>query len=118
MTQDDFNGFCSSLPATSHVIQWGGSDVWKVGDKVFAVASWNSGKVSGITFKTSENDYEMLREMPELRPAPYFASRGMKWIQQYGHPGLSDDELRYYIVESHQLVAAGFSYRKRTELGL
>ncbi|TIN67870.1 MAG: MmcQ/YjbR family DNA-binding protein, partial [Mesorhizobium sp.] len=23
MTLDDYNGFCASLPATSHVVQWG-----------------------------------------------------------------------------------------------
>ncbi len=27
----------ASLPATPHVVQWGGSDVWKVGGKVFAI---------------------------------------------------------------------------------
>jgi predicted DNA-binding protein (MmcQ/YjbR family) len=118
MNQDDFNGFCSSLPATSHVVQWGGSDVWKVGDKVFAIGSWNSSKVSGITFKTSKSDYEMLREMPGFRPAPYLASRGMKWIQRYEDLGSNHDELRYYIAESHRLVVAGFSHKKRTELGL
>ena len=37
MTFEEFNDFCSSLPATSHVVQWGGSDVWKVGVKMFAI---------------------------------------------------------------------------------
>lgn len=118
MNQDDFNGFCSSLPATSHVVQWGGSDVWKVGDKVFVIGSWNSSKVSGITFKTSKRDYEMLREIAGFRPAPYLASRGMQWIQRYEDLDSNDDELRYYIAESHRLVVEGFSKKKRTELGL
>lgn len=38
MIQDEYNTFCAMLPATSHVVQWGGSDVWKVGGKVFAIA--------------------------------------------------------------------------------
>jgi predicted DNA-binding protein (MmcQ/YjbR family) len=118
MTRDEFNDFCGSLSATHHVVQWGGSDVWKVGDKVFAICRWSDGAIPGITFKTSQAAYEMLREMPGLRPAPYLASRGMKWIQHYDHPGLSDDDLRYYITESHQIVAAGFSRQKRAELGL
>jgi predicted DNA-binding protein (MmcQ/YjbR family) len=118
MTQDEFNLFCSSLPATHSVVQWGGSDAWKVGDKVFAICGWNKGMVPGITFKTSEFNYEMLREMPGLRPAPYLASRGMKWIQQYDYPGLSNDDLRYYVTESHRIVALGFSRKKRSELGL
>ena len=33
MTYEEFNAFCGSLPATTHVVQWGGADVWKVGGK-------------------------------------------------------------------------------------
>ncbi|MDX2241375.1 MAG: MmcQ/YjbR family DNA-binding protein [Leptolyngbyaceae cyanobacterium bins.302] len=118
MTRDEFNDFCSSLPATHHVVQWRGSDVWKVGDKVFAICDRNDDPMPGITFKTSEADYELLREMPGLRPAPYLASRGMKWIQRYDHSDLSDDNLRCCIAESYNLVASSFSRRKRFELGL
>jgi predicted DNA-binding protein (MmcQ/YjbR family) len=119
MTREEFNHFCSSLPATHHVVQWGGSDVWKVGDKVFAICGWSDGEdLPGITFKTSEGDYEMLREMPGLRPAPYLASRGMKWIQRHRSPGLSEDGMRFYISESHRIVASGLSRKKRAELGL
>ena len=33
--------FCAALPATSHVVQWGGSHVWKVGGKLFAIGGWD-----------------------------------------------------------------------------
>lgn len=118
MTRDEFNHFCSNLPATTHVVQWHGSDVWKVGDKAFAICDRNDDPIPGITFKTSVVDYELLREMPGLRPDPYLASRGMKWIQQHDIPGLSDDDLRHCIAESHRIVKSGFSHRKRSELGL
>jgi predicted DNA-binding protein (MmcQ/YjbR family) len=118
MKRDEFNQFCSCLPATSHVVQWHGSDVWKVGDKVFAIADRRDDPFPGITFKAAATDYDILQEMPGLRPAPYLASRGMKWIQRYDQPGLSDDNLRHCIAESHRIVASGFSHRKRTELGL
>ncbi len=118
MTRDEFNNFCSSLPAANHVVQWHDSDVWKVGDKVFAICGGSEGAVPSITFKTSIADYEALREMTGLRPAPYFASRGMKWIQRYDCCGLSDDDLRCCITESHSIVASGFSRRKFSELGL
>jgi predicted DNA-binding protein (MmcQ/YjbR family) len=39
MTYEEFNAFCRALPATTYVVQWGGSHVWKVGGKVFAIAS-------------------------------------------------------------------------------
>lgn len=116
MTRDDFNNFCSSLPLAHHVVQWHGSDVWKVENKVFAICANDA--IPSITFKTSEAEYEILRDMPGLRPAPYFASRGMKWIQQYDHSGLSDEDLKHCIYESHRIVTSGFSHRKRSELGL
>ena len=68
------------LPATTHVVQWGGSHVWKVGGKVFAVGGLGAVETC-FTFKVSDLAYEMLKQLPGLRPAPYLASRGLKWIQ-------------------------------------
>jgi len=115
---ENFNDFCRALPATTYVVQWGGSHVWKVGGKVFAIGGWNKGKNAGITFKVSEIAYEMLQDRPGLRPAPYLASRGMKWIQQYARPGLSDTDLEDYLRESHRIVGRGLSKKKQRELGL
>ena len=119
MTSDQFNKFCDSLPATTYVCQWGGSDVWKVGGKVFAIGGWtDSTEVIGITFKVSPGDFEFLRDEPGLRPAPYLASRGFKWIQQYEAPGLPDEDLRYFIKESHRLASLNLTKKKQKELGL
>jgi predicted DNA-binding protein (MmcQ/YjbR family) len=118
MTYKEYNAFCKSLPATTYVMQWGGSHVWKVGGKVFAIGGWDDGEQPHITFKTSPIAYEMLKDKRGLRPAPYLASRGMKWIQHYGKPGLSDKDLKGYLKESHRIVALGLAKKKRTELGL
>ncbi|MDJ0610980.1 MAG: MmcQ/YjbR family DNA-binding protein [Kiloniellales bacterium] len=117
MTQEEYNDFCRALPATSHVVQWGGSHVWKVGGKVFAIGGMAAGEAT-YTFKTSELSYEILKAQPGLRPAPYLASRGMKWIQHYARPGLTDEELMGYLRESHRIVSLGLSRKKRRELGL
>ena len=117
MTYREFNAFCGALPATTHVVQWGGAHVWKVGGKVFAIGGWQRGAHPGITFKVSGIAWEILRDAPGCRPAPYLASRGMKWIQNHG-PGLGKRELKQYLKASHALVAAGLSKKKRVELGL
>ena len=117
MTYQKFNAFCRSLIATTYVMQWGGSHVWKVGGKVFAIGGWQDDEPS-FTFKVSGIAYEMLKDMPGLRPAPYLASRGMTWIQHYAKPGLSDGELKDYIRQSHRIVAAGLSKKRQRELGL
>jgi predicted DNA-binding protein (MmcQ/YjbR family) len=118
MTYPEFNDFCGSLPATTHVVQWGGSHVWKVSGKVFAIGGWNRADESRFTFKVSDISYEILKDQPGLRPAPYLASRGMKWIQHYGQPGLTDHELKQYLRESHRIVSLGLSRKRQRELGL
>jgi predicted DNA-binding protein (MmcQ/YjbR family) len=76
------------------------------------------GDEPSFTFKVSDIAYEVLKAQPGLRPAPYFASRGMKWIQQYAKPGLRVAELRDYIRQSHDIVSQGLSRKRRIELGL
>ncbi len=117
MTRDEFNLYCASFPATSHVVQWGNSDVWKVATKVFAISGWNDG-CDAFTFKVSDIAFEVLQEQPGIRPAPYLASRGLKWLQHHDLPGLSDQELREHIKISYYLVASGLSKKKRNELGI
>lgn len=117
MTNEEYNEFCSNLPATTYVMQWGGSHVWKVGGKVFAIGGWGDDRPA-ITFKVSELSFQILSDLPGLRPAPYLASRGMKWIQHYDEPGLSDVDLKDYILDSHEIVSLGLSKKKQKELGL
>ena len=118
MTPDDYNCFCASLPSTTHVVQWGGADVWKVGGKVFAIGGWSDGEALAVTFKCSEMAYDILKDQPGCRPAPYLASRGMKWIQRQTAESMDDEALRDYLRESHRLVAAKLTRQMRTQLGL
>lgn len=118
MNYEAFNDFCRSLPAVSYVMQWGDSHVWKVGGKVFAIGGWENADNPAFTFKTSKSDFHFLSDDPGYRPAPYFASRGMMWIQQYDVPDSEDDELKYYLKESHHIVSLGLTKKKQKELGL
>ena len=69
MTYKEFNRFCRSLAATTYVMQWGGSHVWKVGGKVFAIGGWQDDKPS-FTFKVSDFAYEMLKDRLAYAPRP------------------------------------------------
>ncbi len=121
MNYQEFNDFCSSLKATTYVVQWGGAHVWKVGGKLFAVGGWakdiepDADPKSAYTFKVSEFNFHFLSDEPGYRPAPYLASRGMKWIQQFDG---TDEDLRYYLEESHRIVSLGLTKKKQKELGL
>ena len=118
MRPEAFNAFCTGLPAARHVVQWGNSDVWKVGGKVFAVGGWGDGGHAAYAFKVTPIAYEILRDRPGLRPAPYLASRGMKWIQHYGEPGLNDSELKHFITASHKLVSLVLAKKVQRQLSL
>ena len=112
VTYDEFNTFCASLPQATHVEQWGGAQVWKVCGKVFAIGGW-ADDVPAYTFKTNALDFEILKQMPGVRGAPYFASRGMTWIQSYKAPGLSDAQLKSHIKASYQMIVDKLPKKKR-----
>ena len=118
MTYDDYNNFCRALPATSYIVQWGHAHVWKVGGKVFAVGGWQKSGKQAFTFKASELNFEILKDEPGFRPAPYMGSRGMKWIQLYDDHECPDEQLSYYLSESHRIVSLGLTKKKQKELGL
>jgi len=116
MTYDEYNRFCATLPAATHVVQWGGHHVWKVGPKVFCIGG-GSEAAPAYSFKVTEIGFMLLPEREGFRPAPYLASRGMKWIQADGLI-VDDQELRDLIGDSHRLVAAGLTRKARRELRL
>lgn len=132
MTLDAYNTFCASLPHATHVVQWGGAHVWKVGGKVFAIAGEQdthhaeTAPVSAnrkvralhVTFKVSPLAYDMLKDEPGLRPAPYLASRGMTWIQHMNQTSMKDAALKKYLKESHRLVALGLPKKMQHSLSL
>ena len=115
MTVDDYNTYCQSLPGAHSVVQWGGAHVWKVGAKMF-VAGWDDPDGLKVTFKASDIGFEIMRDMPGLRPAPYMASRGLKWIQHYAPPGLSDSEMEDHIRASYDMVFKKLTRKIQAEI--
>ncbi|KPH64095.1 hypothetical protein AMS58_08220 [Pseudoalteromonas porphyrae] len=116
MNYEEFNQFCRSFPATTYIIQWGNCHVWKVDGKVFAIGGWSDNQSPAFTFKASEQNFVFLSESEGYKPAPYFANRGMKWIQQFNNTNKED--LQYYLKESYRLVSLGLTKKRQKELGL
>ncbi len=79
---------------------------------------YRQGSAPRFYFKTSDLNFEYLSEHDGYIPAPYFANRGMKWIQQTETSGVLDEELKYYLSESYRLVVLGLSKRLQKELGI
>lgn len=101
-----FNSFCGSKPGTQKVIQWGGAHVWKVGGKIFAIAShWGKDtpqEIFKISFKASEFSFQILTEQPNIIPAPYLGR--YRWVQLEKPDALDDKEVCAYVDQAYGLV--------------
>ncbi|WP_417450698.1 MmcQ/YjbR family DNA-binding protein [Kordiimonas sp.] len=125
MTRDEFDAYCATLKATTHVVQWGGASVWKVGGKIFAICSnWGpddkrSGtqdSASRISFKCSDLSYQILCELEGIEPAPYLARA--KWVQLQRAGALTHVDLKSYIADAHAIIAAKLTKKLQRDLGL
>ena len=109
-----FDGFVATLAGTSLVDQWE-SHVAKVGGKVFVLLSAGEDGVA-LTFKCSEDSFELLTTLDGVGQAPYFAKR--KWVSVTEKAPLSASELEAYVKRSYELVAAGLTRKARQDLGI
>lgn len=125
MTLDEYNTFCESLTGTTHVVQWGGSHVWKVGGKIFAISELGTGPDKAepgaegniaVAFKCADMSYRMLTELPGIVPAPYLARA--KWVRVEPDAEFSDADRRAYLAEAHRIIAAKLTKKLQAELGL
>ena len=117
MSPDAFEAACLALAAAHKVVQWGGSDVYKVGPKVFAIASrFEARQPVGYIFKVSDLAFELLIEHGLAGPAPYLGRA--KWVKLKGQDALDDADLAAYLREAHAIVAAKLTRAQRKALGL
>jgi predicted DNA-binding protein (MmcQ/YjbR family) len=102
--------FSMALPAVTKVIQWGASDVYKVGGKVFAICG-----DEGVSFKVSDIGFLALTEGGPGRQAPYCAKG--QWAN-VALDALADGDLQAWLKTAHELIAAKLTRKARAELGL
>jgi predicted DNA-binding protein (MmcQ/YjbR family) len=113
MTPAAIEAHCLALPGASLVVQWGGTHVFKVGGKIFAMVG---GSVWGLSFKASDMAFELLPQEGVARPAPYLARA--RWLELASADALGEAEIRAYLTQAHALVAAKLTRKARRELGL
>lgn len=109
-----FDAFVAALAGTSLVDQWD-AHVAKVGGKVFVLLSAD-GENAVLTFKCSEESFELLTTLDGVGQAAYFAKR--KWVSAAETSPLSPPELEAYVKRSYELVAAGLTRKARQDLGI
>jgi predicted DNA-binding protein (MmcQ/YjbR family) len=111
LTREEIEACAMALPAVTRVVQWGGSDVYKVGGKVFCVC----GLRGGLSFKVSPIGFEVLTSGGPARQAPYFAKGHWVIVDM---DDLDGEDVAGWIAAAHGLVAAKLTRAARADLGL
>ena len=117
MTREEFDTFCKTLKASTHVVQWGGASVWKVGGKIFAIApNVAEDEFQTLSFKVSNFAYEILTQQQGIIPAPYLARA--KWVQITTPDAMSETDIKNHLEDAHQIIADKLTKALQKELGL
>jgi predicted DNA-binding protein (MmcQ/YjbR family) len=111
LIREQIEAVAMGLPAATKVVQWGGSDVYKVGGKVFAIC----GLSGGLSFKVSPIGFVALTEGGPGRQAPYCAKG--HWVN-VALDGAPDADITDWLVNAHALIAAKLTKAVKRELGL
>jgi len=117
MTYKFLHAFIAKLPKTTLSVQWGNDYVYKVGGKMFAVLGGPpEGKARSLSFKATDESFEILTRLEGIIPAPYLARA--KWVHLDKPRRLRAKELTAYLTRAHALVASTLPKKKQRELGL
>jgi predicted DNA-binding protein (MmcQ/YjbR family) len=111
MTREEIEIVAMALPAATKIVQWGGSDVYKVGGKVFAIC----GLQGGLSFKVTEIGFMALTEGGPGRQAPYLHKGSWVSVEL---DGAGNADIADWIITSHSLIAAKLTKVLKRELGL
>ena len=111
MTREKIEAVALALPAVTKVVQWGSSDVYKVGGKVFAIC----GLRGGLSFKVSDIGFVALTEGGPARQAPYLHKGSWVIVDLDAAP---DVDITEWLTNAHSLIAAKLTKAAKRELGL
>ena len=101
---------CMSFPHATENVQWVKDLVFKIGGKMFAVATLEPGEIA-FSFKCTPEKFSELVEIPGVVPAPYLARA--HWVAFERADVLPRNETKQLLRQSYELVRA--SLPKKTQ---
>jgi predicted DNA-binding protein (MmcQ/YjbR family) len=114
MDIESVRSFCLSLPNTDEKVQWGNDLLFRIGEKMFAVAALEPSHGVALSFKCTPEMFAELIERPGIIPAPYMARH--HWVGLERFDALPDRELKPLLSNSYQLVLEKLPKKLRMEL--
>jgi predicted DNA-binding protein (MmcQ/YjbR family) len=94
--------FCHTLPATTEDIQWGDALLFRIGRKIYIMASLDAAASVRLSFKCTPEEFAELTERDGIIPAPYLAR--YHWVALERWDALPAAELKRRIRDSYELV--------------
>ena len=104
MTIDDLRAYCLSFPNATEKLQWGDALCFKVGGKLFVVASLDLDSPPRLSLKCDPEAFAEMIEREGVAPAPYLGR--YNWIGVESLDTLPPRELENLIARSYELVVA------------
>ena len=105
--------FCLSLPHTTEGVQWDNDLLFRVGNKMFAVASLDI-TPTRVSFKCTPEKFAELVEQEDITPAAYMAR--IHWVTLHRLDALDVGETKELIRESYGMVWAKLTKKLQKEL--
>jgi predicted DNA-binding protein (MmcQ/YjbR family) len=106
--------FCLSLPHADEKVQWGNDLLFRIGDKMFAVAALEPSHGVALSFKCTPEKFAELVEQEGIIPAPYMARH--YWIGLERFDALPDRELKPLLKNAYQMVLDKLPKKVRASL--
>lgn len=113
MTITEIRQICLAFPGVTEDIKWENHLCFNIGGKMFLVTAPDNVPVSA-SFKTSDEDFEMLPNRPGFIPAPYMARNKWIFVDDIGRFARKDWEK--YLQSSYSLIASKLSLRVQKEI--
>ncbi len=113
MDIESLRRFCLSLPHATEGVQWDNDLLFRVGGKMFAVASLDV-TPTRVSFKCTPEKFAELIEHDGITPAAYMARN--HWVTLHRLDALEEAEALSLIRESYEMVWAKLTKKARAEL--
>jgi predicted DNA-binding protein (MmcQ/YjbR family) len=115
MSIAEIRDICLSFSAVTEDIKWENHLCFNIGGKMFLVTAPDNVPVSA-SFKTADDDFEVLPNRAGFIPAPYMAKN--KWIFVDDINRLSKKEWESFLRKSYDLILSKLSLKFQKEVAV
>jgi predicted DNA-binding protein (MmcQ/YjbR family) len=101
MNTDEIRAYCLAFPDATENMQWGDDLCFKIRGKIFVMLGLDNPR---MCFKCTPDAFAELIEREDIHPAPYVGR--YKWVMLDRLDALANVELKAFIRQSYEMVAA------------